>query len=221
MMFNSDTTGDLHSQLREARSTSRSTKRSSAGVQTGEAGNSTEKKSRRSRVALKPKSPKPAKSSRAKKPSPSRSALTPEQRAVLKDVKVTDLVKSRLVQKAQQVQNKTQEFASVEHLSADAAAMFVDSELSTGAMHRARLHLVHCSECRDEINRQRATVDFVRSECRDDKVTAPMDLKAKLAGLANECTPGPGAEDLAMQRPESFVAKVESVVRAVRRTQGR
>lgn len=123
--------------------------------------------------------------------------------------------------KTAQVKNKAKEFSSVDHLSADAAAMFVDNELSRGAMHRARLHIVHCAECREEINRQRETVDYLRSECKNEEVSAPMDLKARLASLATECMPGPGAENLAMQRPESFVAKVESVVRAVRKNQGR
>ncbi|NLZ58202.1 MAG: hypothetical protein GX898_07885, partial [Corynebacterium sp.] len=106
-------------------------------------------------------------------------------------------------------------------LSSDAVAMFVDNELTNGAMHRARLHLVHCADCREEISKQRDTVDYVREECKNEQVTAPTDLKAKLMSLANECSPGPGADDCAIQRPESFVAKVESVVRAVRRTQGR
>ncbi|GAV96870.1 hypothetical protein CS176_1100 [Corynebacterium glutamicum] len=123
--------------------------------------------------------------------------------------------------KTAQVKNNAKEFSSVDHLSADAAAMFVDNELSRGAMHRARLHIVHCAECREEINRQRETVDYLRSECKNEEVSAPMDLKARLASLATECMPGPGAENLAMQRPESFVAKVESVVRAVRKNQGR
>ncbi len=123
--------------------------------------------------------------------------------------------------KTAQVKNKAKEFSSVDHLSADAAAMFVDNELSRGAMHRARLHIVHCAECREEINRQQETVDYLRSECKNEEVSAPMDLKARLASLATECMPGPGAENLAMQRPESFVAKVESVVRAVRKNQGR
>ncbi|ALC05522.1 hypothetical protein CDES_05425 [Corynebacterium deserti GIMN1.010] len=141
---------------------------------------------------------------------------------VAKDVKDAS---AKLQRKARtnsgKVTTKAKEFASVDHLSADAAAMFVDNELSKGAMHRARLHVIHCSECRDEVNRQRDTVNFLRKECRNEEVSAPMDLKARLASLATECAPGPGAEDLAMQRPESFVAKVESVVRAVRRTQGR
>ncbi|BAU95502.1 hypothetical protein N24_1240 [Corynebacterium suranareeae] len=123
--------------------------------------------------------------------------------------------------KSAQVKDKAREFSSVEHLSADAAAMFVDNELSRGAMHRARLHIIHCAECREEINRQRETVDFLRSECKNEDVSAPMDLKARLASLATECMPGPGAEDCINQRPESFVAKVESVVRAVRKNQGR
>ena len=125
------------------------------------------------------------------------------------------------MEKTQQAQTKAQEFASVDHLSSDAVAMFVDNELTTGAMHRARLHLVHCAECRDEITQQRDTVDYLRSECKNEQVTAPTDLKAKLMSLANECSPGPGADDCAIQRPDSFVAKVESMVRAVRRTQGR
>lgn len=180
MIFNSDSTGDLSSKVRESSTNSQDTP----------------KKTRSSR-------------STGKKP---RSRLTRPQ---------LDAVASKLVEKSQQVQNKTRDFASVDHLSSDAAAMFVDNELSKGAMHRARLHLVHCAECREEINNQRHTVDFVRTECKSDSVTAPTDLKAKLMSLANECSPGPGAEDVAIQRPESFVAKVESVVRAVRRTQGR
>ncbi|MFP7366077.1 hypothetical protein SFC07_09930 [Corynebacterium callunae] len=127
----------------------------------------------------------------------------------------------KLQEKTKKLKQHHKEFSSVEHLSADAAAMFVDNELSAGAMHRARRHIIHCAECREEINRQRRTVEYLRTECRRPEVSAPMDLKAKLASLANECAPGPGAENLAMQRPESFVAKVESVVRAVRRTQGR
>ncbi|ANE03701.1 hypothetical protein [Corynebacterium crudilactis] len=131
----------------------------------------------------------------------------------------------KLQQKSQaktaKIKNKAKEFSSVDHLSVDAAAMFVDNELSRGAMHRARLHIIHCAECRDEINRQRETVNYLRKECTNKEVSAPMDLKARLASLATECVPGPGAEDLAMQRPESFVAKVESVVRAVRKNQGR
>lgn len=123
--------------------------------------------------------------------------------------------------KSMRVKAKAKEFASVEHLSADAAAMFVDNELSRGAMHRARLHIVDCAECREEVNRQRETASFLRNQCSNKEVSAPMDLKARLASLATECAPGPGAEDLAMQRPESFVAKVESVVRAVRKNQGR
>ncbi|WP_080795576.1 hypothetical protein [Corynebacterium pacaense] len=116
---------------------------------------------------------------------------------------------------------KTTDFASVEHLSSDAVAGFVDNELSRGAMHRARIHLVHCGECREEISRQRDTSEYLRAECLSEEVSAPKDLMAKLAGIANDCAPGPGADELAMQRPDSFVAKVESVVRAVRRTQGR
>ena len=46
---------------------------------------------------------------------------------------------------------KPREFASVEHLSLEAVAAFVDGELTPLAMHRARVHLVHCEECRAEV----------------------------------------------------------------------
>lgn len=191
-MFNSDTTGELGSQLREPRLASRSgLYRPARAKATAEQGH-------------------PGEESSDKKPG------RPQQAA-----KVSGIIKTKIVEKTQQAQTKAQEFASVDHLSSDAVAMFVDNELTTGAMHRARLHLVHCAECRDEITQQRDTVDYLRSECKNEQVTAPTDLKDKLMSLANECSPGPGADDCAIQRPDSFVAKVESMVRAVRRTQGR
>ena len=198
-MFNSDSTGDVRSQLRQPRITRPGSAKDDAGGQGSD-------KARRPKGA----------GSKSGKPK-----LTPRQLEAIREVRLGEVLKTKLVEKSQQLQSKTQDFASVDHLSSDAAAMFIDNELSRGAMHRARLHLVHCAECRQEIARQRDTVDFVRTECRNDNVTAPSDLKAKLMSLANECAPGPGAEDVAIQRPESFVAKVESVVRAVRRTQGR
>lgn len=201
-MFNSDSTGDVRSQLRQpriARPAGPSSVKEDAG---GQGYDKTRRRQGARSKAVKPK-------------------LTPRQLEAIKEIRLGEVLKTKLVEKSQQLQSRTQDFASVDHLSSDAAAMFIDNELSRGAMHRARLHLVHCSECRQEITRQRDTVDFVRTECRNDNVTAPSDLKAKLMSLANECAPGPGAEDVAIQRPESFVAKVESVVRAVRRTQGR
>ena len=197
-MFNSDSTGDVRSQLRQPRSARPGSAKDNAG------GSGSDKARRQKSAGTKEGRPK----------------LTPRQLEVIREVRLGEVLKTKLVEKSQQLQSKTQDFASVDHLSSDAAAMFIDNELSRGAMHRARLHLVHCAECRQEITRQRDTVDFVRTECRNDNVTAPSDLKAKLMNLANECAPGPGAEDVAIQRPESFVAKVESVVRAVRRTQG-
>ncbi|WP_293954047.1 anti-sigma factor [uncultured Corynebacterium sp.] len=176
-MFNSDTTGELSSQLREPRT--------------------------------------------VKKKPTSQGRLHPSAAVQRDAIKVSGVIKTKIVEKTLQAQSKAQKFASVDHLSSDAVAMFVDNELTNGAMHRARLHLVHCADCREEISKQRDTVDYVREECKNEQVTAPTDLKAKLMSLANECSPGPGADDCAIQRPESFVAKVESVVRAVRRTQGR
>ena len=48
------------------------------------------------------------------------------------------------------------------HLGPEAVVAFVDDEMDTKAKHRARVHLVHCHECRDEIYTQRGTSEWVR-----------------------------------------------------------
>lgn len=113
------------------------------------------------------------------------------------------------------------EFASVEHLSLEAVAAFVDGELSPVASHRARVHLVHCAECRAEIERQRGASEWLRGSNIGADVRAPNDLIARLAGIASgpPCA-GPDAESTPTQEPEGLMDKMEMILRAVKRNQG-
>ena len=117
---------------------------------------------------------------------------------------------------------KPPEFASVEHLSPEAVAAFVDGELTDGALHRARVHLVHCGECRAEIERQRNASEWLRGSNITPEVRAPEDLLARLAGIASgPLRPGPDAESTPTPLPEGLLDKMEMIRRAIRRNQGR
>ena len=113
---------------------------------------------------------------------------------------------------------RRREFASVEHLSLEAVAAFVDGELSDSACHRAR---VHCAECRAEIERQRGASEWLRGSNIGEDVRAPHDLLTRLAGIAS--TPprsGPDAESTPTPVPEGLMDKMEMILRAVKRNQG-
>ena len=113
------------------------------------------------------------------------------------------------------------EFASVEHLSPEAVAAFVDGELSDAATHRARVHLVHCPECRHEIERQRGASEWLRCSNIREEVRAPHDLLARLAGIASgPVKAGPDAESTPTPEPECLLDRVEMMLRAVKRNQG-
>lgn len=113
------------------------------------------------------------------------------------------------------------EFASVEHLSLEAVAAFVDGELSDAATHRARVHLVHCPECRAEIERQRGASEWLRGSNITEEVRAPHDLLARLTGIAaGPVKAGPDAESMPPPEPECLLDKVEMILRAVKRNQG-
>lgn len=112
---------------------------------------------------------------------------------------------------------KRRKFASVEHLSPEAVAAFVDGELTEGAAHRARVHLVHCPECRAEIHHQRGTSEWVRGCNITDDVRVPRDLLARLAGIATSpVSPGPDAESTPTAQPEGLLDKFEVMLRAVK-----
>lgn len=106
------------------------------------------------------------------------------------------------------------EFASVEHLNPEAVAAYVDNELSQAAVHRARVHLVHCEECRQEVNRQRSAAERLR-QTTSDSVHASSDLVAKLTQIAQSCPAGPTAEELEA-KSKSFLAKLDAMTRQKR-----
>lgn len=109
-------------------------------------------------------------------------------------------------------------FDSVDHLGPDAVVSFVDDELTPGALHRARVHLVHCPECRREVRAQRRTADVVHESNGDSEVTIPAALLARLAGFAESgCGEGPSAADTPTPQPEGLIDRVETLIRAVRR----
>lgn len=116
---------------------------------------------------------------------------------------------------------KPRQFASVEHLSPEAVAAFVDGELTDLAAHRARVHLVHCAECRAEIERQRGASEWLRGSNITDEVRAPRDLLNRLAGIATgPVCPGPDAESTPTQEPQGLLDRMEMLMRAVKRNQG-
>ena len=116
---------------------------------------------------------------------------------------------------------KVREFASVDHLSPEAVAAFVDEELSRAAMHRARVHLVHCKDCRCEVETQRRAAERLRSLTSSDSICAPSSLLDRLNSIAQSCPAGPSAEESAYAEPATLLDRVDLFYRAVRRTQRR
>ncbi|WP_408923713.1 anti-sigma factor family protein [Corynebacterium marquesiae] len=109
---------------------------------------------------------------------------------------------------------------TIGHLGPEAVVAFVDGEMEPKFMHRVRIHLVHCAECRADVHQQRHASEWVR-QCADSaKVKAPQSLLAKLAGIAAEgVTPGPDATTPAHRPQRDFLDKVEMVVRAIKHNQ--
>ncbi|QGU07014.1 Anti-sigma-E factor RseA [Corynebacterium occultum] len=124
-----------------------------------------------------------------------------------------------MMESKQRVKAKGKRFASVDHLGPEALAAYVDEELSAGATHRARVHLVHCPECRAEVRRQQGAAEAIRESNGFHQLRAPSDLMAKLAGIEKSCPEGPGAEG-GVCEPESLLDKIDIMVRLVRRRQG-
>lgn len=116
---------------------------------------------------------------------------------------------------------RPRQFSSVEHLSLEAIAAFVDDELTDTAAHRARVHVVQCPECRGEIHAQRGTSELVRGSNLSAQVRAPQELLARLTGIAEaDLGPGPDAESTPVSQPEDFLDRVETVIRSFRSRQG-
>ncbi|AWB83797.1 hypothetical protein [Corynebacterium liangguodongii] len=81
---------------------------------------------------------------------------------------------------------KKRPFSSTDHLSPEAVAAFADSELSPTALHRARVHIVKCEECRGAVSEQRAAAERLRHCDADGEVRAPLALVERLAKLPAE-----------------------------------
>ncbi len=126
---------------------------------------------------------------------------------------------TKLKQRAASRKSAAKEFASVEHLNPEAVAAFVDNELSPMAAHRARIHMVQCEECREEVARQRVASERLRSAtCRE--VHASSDLVAKLTQIAQSCPTGPSAEELE-EKSKSFLAKLDAMTRTKPKARGK
>lgn len=106
-------------------------------------------------------------------------------------------------------------FATTDHLNPEAVAAYADGELSPLAMHRAKIHLVHCLECREEVERQRHASKRLK-ESNTAKVEMPSDLRQRLMGIAQSYPDGPCAEDIP-RASESFIAKLDGIARGLRR----
>ena len=113
-------------------------------------------------------------------------------------------------------------FASVEHLSPEAVAAFADGEMVDSAAHRARVHLVQCRDCRMQTHRQRGASALLRHQNHSEELRAPKDLIARLTGIAKSLpVDGPGADSVPCAKPEDFLDRVETMLRAFRRLHGR
>lgn len=117
--------------------------------------------------------------------------------------------------------SKARRADTIGHLGPEAIVAFVDDEMDDKAKHRARIHLVHCGECRDEIYTQRGTSEWVRTCNIQSQVRAPRDLLKKLTSIGNldlQQHKYEMAEEQPAQR-QDFLDKLEMVVRAIRHNQ--
>lgn len=119
-------------------------------------------------------------------------------------------------------------FSSVEHLSSEAIAALVDGELPRRAEHRAKVHLVHCIECREEVKVQRQAASIVRENSASlDGLHASERLMDRLCSIPQSCG---GQKDSVEEkldsssisidgrrRPESLVDAVDLVFRRIHR----
>lgn len=106
---------------------------------------------------------------------------------------------------------------SVEHLSCEAIAALADGELSRRAEHRAKIHLVHCVTCREEVTRQREASERLRDNC---EVKASGSLIERLSRIPDAAGEAPRSRDFGVdgcRHPETFVDSVDLLVRKLQR----
>ncbi|WP_293771711.1 anti-sigma factor [uncultured Corynebacterium sp.] len=119
------------------------------------------------------------------------------------------------------VRAKARRLDSIDHLGPEAVVSFVDGEMSPKAMHRVRVHMVHCKECRDEVHRQRGAAEWVRQCDVSQEVRAPRDLLSKLNDIASRpATAGPDAATPAHKPEQDMLDKLDTLRRALRRGRG-
>ena len=70
---------------------------------------------------------------------------------------------------------------TIGHLGPEAVVAFVDGEMEPKFMHRVRIHLVHCAECRaDVVGRHRRQVELANRAAGEDRL--PSALRDGLGG---------------------------------------
>lgn len=129
--------------------------------------------------------------------------------------------------------------SDVGHLTPEVVVALVDGELSSGAEHRARVHLVHCVECRHEVRAHREAAVRVRDGIPMDQVHISGSLLRRLNRIPDDCAGGLGSpgdrhaaadgplqsgQDVGIngcRRPDSLSGRMAAAARKVqRRTAG-
>lgn len=118
-------------------------------------------------------------------------------------------------------------FSSIEHLNSEAIAALVDGELPRRAEHRAKVHLVHCAECREEVKAQRQASTILRENNASlDNLHASPRLMDKLCSIPQACD---GQKNVSTtlssssisidgrRHPESLIDAVDLVLRRIHR----
>lgn len=121
-----------------------------------------------------------------------------------------------------QQHNDTDQHLSVEHLSLEAIAALADGELSRKAEHRAKIHLVHCMGCRDQVRQQREASERLREEWQREQaeVKASGSLIERLSRIPeiSADVPRPRAFGVdGCRHPETFVDSVDLMLRKLQR----
>ena len=120
------------------------------------------------------------------------------------------------------VKEQAQRLDSIGHLGPEAVVAFVDEEMPPKYMHRVRVHVVHCPECRAEVHRQRRASEWIRCNNGEDQVRAPHHLLTRLNSIAQAGTvsqSAPGERDFfpGFMPKQDFLDKLEMVRRALKR----
>lgn len=120
--------------------------------------------------------------------------------------------------------------SAVGHLTPEVVAALVDGELSRGAEHRARIHLVYCEECRDQVKIQRQAAERVRDNGSLGGVHVSGSLISRLTRIPTESavqeTPAAqyAEEDTlgldGCRRPDSLTGRLAAAARKAQRRAG-